>query len=162
MSLKYLPALQVDVAGWGSTVDAGPRPYRFIPVQVVPPGDVETVSFVLNILLIIINLIIIQTGEDAETLRIIESHIQANFANGLPPHLQVNAKTLEYLPGSDQSRIFVSSHGEFSSLRARDIQTILRRRLILVHGVPIDYNYGWDLESIDRLYDVDKKTNTHG
>jgi hypothetical protein len=104
----------------------------------------------------------VKTGEDAETLRIIESRIQADFKNGLPPHLQPNAKSREYVPGSDQSRIFVSRHSDFSGLHARDIQSILRQRLILVHGVPIDYDYGWDLESISRLYDVDKKTNVHG
>ena len=116
----------------------------------------------MNFPLIIINLKVIKTGEDAETLRKIESRIRADFLNGLPPHLQPNAKSMEYLPGSAQSRIFVSSHAEFSSLHPRDIQTILRQRLILVHGVPIDYNYSWDLESIDRLYDVDKTTNIHG
>jgi hypothetical protein len=56
----------------------------------------------------------------------------------------------------------VSPYSEFASLHARDIQSILRQRLILVHGVPIDYNYGWDLESMSRLYDVDKKTHIHG
>jgi hypothetical protein len=43
-----------------------------------------------------------------------------------------------------------------------DIQKILRERVILVHGNPIDYNYGWDLKSFGRLYDVDKKINVHG
>lgn len=56
----------------------------------------------------------------------------------------------------------MSSHSEFSNLQARDVQAILRERLILVHGVPIDYKYGWDLESMDRLFDVDKKVNVHG
>jgi hypothetical protein len=62
----------------------------------------------------------------------------------------------------DQSRIFVASHSEFSSLHSRDIQRILRDRAILVHGTPLDYNYGWDLESFGRLHDVDGKTNVHG
>lgn len=66
------------------------------------------------------------------------------------------------MPGSDQSRIFVASHSEFSSLNARDVQRILRERLILVHGNPFDYNYGWDLESFGRLYDVDKKISVQG
>jgi hypothetical protein len=80
----------------------------------------------------------------------------------LPPHLQQSAKSLAYTPGSDQSRIFVTSHAEFSSLNARDIQRILRERLILVHGNPFDYSYQWDLESFGRLFDVDKKTTVHG
>jgi hypothetical protein len=91
-----------------------------------------------------------------------ESRIQADFKSGLPPHLQPNAESMEYVPGSEQSRIYVSSHSEFSKLHASDIQGILRQRLILVHGVPIDCEYRWDLESIDRLFDVDKKINVHG
>lgn len=96
------------------------------------------------------------------TLRKIEARIKADFKDGLPPHLQPNAKSKDYVPGADQSRIYVSSHSEFLNLHAKDIQTILRERLILVSGVPIDYNYGWDLDSMDRLHDVDKKTNVHG
>jgi len=69
---------------------------------------------------------------------------------------------MEYEPGSDQSRIFVASHSEFTGLRARDIQKILRNRLILVHGVPSDYDYGWNLDSFGRLYDVDMKTLVQG
>ena len=80
----------------------------------------------------------------------------------MPPHLQPNANSKEYLPGTDQSRIYRCSHSEFSCLHPREIQTILREQLILVHGVPIDYKYGWDLESMDRLYDVDKKMQVHG
>ena len=56
----------------------------------------------------------------------------------------------------------MTSHSNFASLHAQDIQRILRERLILVHGVPLEYDYGWDLESFGRLYDVDKKTNVHG
>jgi len=66
------------------------------------------------------------------------------------------------MPGSDQSRIYVTSHSEFSALHARDIQKILRDRLILVHGNPLDYNYRWDLESFGRVYDVDKTTTVQG
>jgi hypothetical protein len=95
-------------------------------------------------------------------LRKIEASIQADFKNGLPPHLQPDAKSMTYTSGSDQSRIFVVSHAEFSSLHARDIQRILRDRLILVHGNPIDYAYGWDLESFGRVFDVDMKTTVHG
>lgn len=97
-----------------------------------------------------------------ETLRKVEACIQAKFKNGLPPHLQENAKSLEYVPGSEQSRIFVASHLEFSRLQAREIQKILRERLILVHGNPFDYNYGWDIESFGRLHDVDKKVSVQG
>lgn len=111
---------------------------------------------------IVFKLNIIKTGEDAETLRRIESLIQAGFRNGLPPHLQPNANSITYAPESDQSRIFVTSHSEFSSLGARDIQKILRDRLILVHGNPLDYAYGWDLHSIGRVYDVDRTTTVHG
>lgn len=66
------------------------------------------------------------------------------------------------MPGTEQSRIFVSSHSDFKRLHARDIQRILRNRLILVHGNPSDYEYGWDLESFGRLYDVDRKITAHG
>lgn len=69
---------------------------------------------------------------------------------------------MTYAPGSDQSRIFVASHSDFLSLDARDIQTILRERLILVHGNSFDYNYGWNLESFARLHDIDKKVWVHG
>jgi hypothetical protein len=41
-------------------------------------------------------------------------------------------------------------------------QGILRDRLILVHGHPFDHNYGWDLPSLGRLYDVDKKVDVLG
>jgi hypothetical protein len=92
----------------------------------------------------------------------VEALIQADFKNDLPPHLQPNAKSFAYVPGSDQSRIFVASYLEFKSLNARDIQKVLRERLILVHGVPFDYSYGWDLESFGQLYDVDKKVTVHG
>jgi hypothetical protein len=110
----------------------------------------------------IINLNIIQTGDDTETLRKVEALIKATFKSGKPPHLQPNAKSMQYLPGSDQSRIFVASHLEFSSMGAIEIQSILRERIILVHGNPLDYSYGWDLESFGRLYDVDKKVSIQG
>jgi hypothetical protein len=44
----------------------------------------------------------------------------------------------------------------------RDVQRILRDRIILVHGNPLDYSYGWDLGSFGRLYDVDKKIQILG
>lgn len=111
---------------------------------------------------VIINLKIIKTGDDTETLTKVEARIQANFKNGLPPHLQPNAQSFEYVPGSEQSRIFVASHSEFSRLKAKQIQHILRERLILVHGNPLDYGYGWDLESFGRLHDVDKNVSVQG
>jgi hypothetical protein len=95
-------------------------------------------------------------------LRKVEASIQGDFKNGLPPHLQPDANSRTYLPGSEQSRIFVTSHSEFTSLRASEIQNILRDRLVLVHGNPFDYDYGWDLESFGRVHDVDKKTAVHG
>ena len=100
--------------------------------------------------------------DDCRTLKKLEERIRADFKNGAPPHLQPSAQDLNYVPGSDQSRIYVTSHSNFASLHAQDIQRILRERLILVHGVPLEYDYGWDLESFGRLYDVDKKTNVHG
>lgn len=103
-----------------------------------------------------------KTGDDTETLRKLEARIQADFKNNLPPHLQPNAKSMEYVPGSEQSRIYVTSHSEFCSLHAKDIQKILCERIILVHGNPSDFSYGWDLESFARLYDVDKKATIHG
>jgi hypothetical protein len=57
---------------------------------------------------------------------------------------------------------FMALQSEFTRLHARDVQRILRERVILVHGNTFDYNYGWDLESFGRLYDVDKKTTVHG
>ena len=69
---------------------------------------------------------------------------------------------MDYLPGSNQSRIYVTSHSEFSKLHDRDIQRILRDRLILVHGNPIDYNPKWDLESFGHVYDVDMTTTVQG
>ena len=105
---------------------------------------------------------IYKTGDDAETLRKVEACIQAQFKDGLPPHLLANANSPTYAPGSSQSRIFVSSYSEFSGLEATEIQRILRHRLILVHGHSFDYDYGWDLQSFGRLYDVDKKVSVQG
>jgi hypothetical protein len=154
--------MAVDIAGWGSTVEAGPKPYRHVPVQIVPPGNVDSVSGYIFFPLLSISTSHYQTGDDVETLRIVEASIQADFKNGLPPHLQPDAKSMSYEPGSAQSRIFVASHSEFSSLRDRDIQRILRHRLILVHGNPIVSNFGWDLESFGQVHDVDALTTIHG
>lgn len=106
--------------------------------------------------------ILSQTGDDTETLNKLEARIQAGFQDGLPPHLQSSAKSMTYTPGSNQSRIFVASHSEFSSLDPREVQQILRERLILVHDTPFDYQYGWDLQSFGRLHDVDKKITVNG
>jgi hypothetical protein len=154
--------MAIDIAGWGSTKEAGPKPYRYVPVQIVPPGNVDSVSGHVFFPLLSISTSCHQTGDNFETLRIVEASIQADFKNGLPPHLQAEAKSKSYTPGSDQSRIFVASHSEFSSLRDRDIQRILRHRLILVHGNPMVSNFGWDLESFGQVHDVDGVTTIHG
>lgn len=106
--------------------------------------------------------IINKTGDDTDTLRKVEARIKDGFRDGLPPHLQLNASSLEYEPGSDQSRIFVSSYADFSDMDSADIQGVLRQRVILVHGHAFDCNYGWDLASMGRLYDVDKKVSVLG
>lgn len=97
-----------------------------------------------------------------KTLEKLEARIQSDFKHGLPPHLQPDAKSMEYKPGTDQSRIFVASSSEFARLHARDVQRILRERIILVHGNSFDYDYRWDLESFGRLFDVDRKTTIQG
>ena len=132
-----------------------------MPVQIVPPGDVTIVSG--NICFVCHHQSqFTQTGDDTETLRKVEARIQADFKNSLPPHLQPDSKNMEYVPGSGQSRIYVTSHSEFYSLHARDIQRILRDRLILVHSNPLDYDYGYNLESFGRVYDVDRQTSIQG
>jgi len=69
---------------------------------------------------------------------------------------------MAYSPGSDQSRIFVSSSSEFSRLDPVDIQNVLRHRVILVHGLAFDFDYGWDLPSFARVYDIDRKISVLG
>ena len=54
-----------------------------------------------------LNLNKIKTDNDVQILSKIEARIQADFKDGFPPHLSENAKSLKYLPGSDQSQIFV-------------------------------------------------------
>ena len=103
-----------------------------------------------------------KTGDDTDTLRKVEARLQAEFQDGVPPHLLPSAGSMAYITGSDQSRIFTSSHSEFSRLEAADVQGILRERLILVHGHPLDHNYGWDLPSLGRVYDVEKKITVLG
>lgn len=63
---------------------------------------------------------------------------------------------------SDQSRFFVSPHSEYVTLTSEEILGVLRHRNIIVHGHPVTYDYGWDLNSFGRLYDVDKKTTIQG
>jgi hypothetical protein len=99
---------------------------------------------------------------DTETLQKVEAQIQANFQNGLPPHLLPQAKDITYTPGMDQSCIFVMSQSKFSTLCTRNAQSILRQQVILVHGNVFDQKYGWDLESFGQLYDVDKKVMVQG
>lgn len=144
----------IDCRGWCESLstcpgaDCAPWPCRF--------GERKYPHSLTN------SLNITKTGDDTDTLRKVEARIRSGFQDGLPPHLLPNATSLEYVPGSAQSRIFVSSHKEFSGLQAADIQGILRQRLILVHGHPFDYNYGWDLPSFGRVYDVDKKVSVLG
>ena len=95
-------------------------------------------------------------------MRKVEASIQSEFKNGLPPHLQPDAKSKMYIHHSEQSRIFVTSHSEFKTLHAGEIQNILCDCLVLVHGNPLDYDYGWDLESFRWVHDVDQKTVVHG
>lgn len=127
----------------------------------MPPGNVESVSRKHLLLAINFNNDI-KTGDDTETLRRLEGLIQSKFVNGLPPHLQPNARSRAYVPGCNQSRIFVASHSDFSRLEDREVQAILRQRIILVHDNPLGYDYKWDLKSFARLYDVEKKTTIHG
>ena len=117
--------MSVDVAGWGSTFEAGQKPYTHVPVEIVPPGNPDLVSLKIYISFFL-NFDITKTGDDAETLRIVEALMRANFKDGVPPHLQPKAQSLTYEPGSDQSRIFVTSHSEFTRLHAREVQGILR------------------------------------
>lgn len=129
--------------------------------MIVPPGDVASVSVNKSIRFLSIS-IFAQTGEDTQTLNIIEARIQAEFKDGLPPHLQPNARSLSYTPGSTQSGIFVCSKQEFKGMDDSTVQAILRDRIILSHGHSFDHQYQWDLPSFGRLYDVDKKITVHG
>lgn len=103
-----------------------------------------------------------KTGLDAETLRLLEQRVQEGFVDGLPPHLLPSARSLQYTPKSDQSRFFVSPHSEYMNLTSHQILGVLSQRHILVHGHPFDHDYGWNLESFARLYDVDRPTTVHG
>jgi hypothetical protein len=145
----------IDCRSWSETIPTCACPDR--PTRKSRIGKIYKVFA-----LWLISTNIIKTGDDTETLRILEARIQAEFKKGLPPHLQPDAGNLAYVPGSDQSRIFVAPHSEFKSMDDRVIQRILRNRIILVHGVQQDYAYKWDLKSMGRVYDVDKKVTVHG
>ena len=36
--------MAVDIAGWGSMYECGPMPLHHVPVLIVPPGNVASVS----------------------------------------------------------------------------------------------------------------------
>jgi hypothetical protein len=129
--------------------------------MIVPPGDVASVSIIKLIHFQSISTIV-QTEADTKTLNIIEARIQAEFKDGLPPHLQPDAQSLRYTPGSTQSGIFVCSSEELKAMDDSRVQGILRDRIILSYGHGFDQHYRWDLPSLGRLYDVDKKTTVHG
>lgn len=104
----------------------------------------------------------VKTGVDAETLRNLERRVQEAFVDGLPPHLLPSARSLAYMPKSNQSRLFVAPHSEYINLTPQQILGVFRERHILIHGHPFDHEYGWNLESFARLYDVDRPTTVHG
>lgn len=101
-------------------------------------------------------------GADAETLRQLEIRVQEGFVDGVPPHLLSSATSLIYTPNSNQSRFFVAPHSEYIQLNQQQILGVLRQRNIIVHGQSFNHEYGWNLESFARLYDVDRMTTVHG
>jgi hypothetical protein len=105
---------------------------------------------------------LLKTGIDAETLQRLERQVQEGFIDGVPPHLLPSARSLTYAANSNQSRFFVTPHSEYISLTPETILGVLRKRHIIVHGHPFDHQYGWNLDSFARLYDVDKMTTVHG
>jgi hypothetical protein len=104
----------------------------------------------------------VKTGVDAETLQQLETRVREGFVDGLPPHLLSSARGLVYTPESNQSRFFVAPHQEYLKLTPQEILGVFRDRHILVHGHPFDHEYGWNLDSFGRLYDVDAITTVHG
>jgi hypothetical protein len=88
--------------------------------------------------------------------------VQEGFIDGVPPHLLPNARSLTYTANSDQSRFFVAPHSDYINLSPQTILGVLRARHIIVHSHPLDHQYGWNLDSFARLYDVDKITTVHG
>ena len=103
-----------------------------------------------------------KTGLDAETLRLLEKRVQEGFIDGVPPHILPSATRLTYTPNSHQSRFFVAPHSEYINLTPQTILGVLRERHIIVHDHPFADQYGWNLDSFARLYDVDKITTVHG
>ena len=59
-SKKFHLTLHADIAGWGSTSDGGAKAYRHIPVNIVPPGNIDmaSVSFWIETLFFDRNLIV--------------------------------------------------------------------------------------------------------
>ena len=41
---KFHPTFYADIAGWGSTSEGGAKAYRHVPIEIVPPGNVDMVS----------------------------------------------------------------------------------------------------------------------
>lgn len=101
-------------------------------------------------------------GIDAETLRRLETRVQEGFIDGVPPHLLPTAQSLMYEPDSHQSRFFTAPHSEYVKLSSDTIQGVFRQRHILIHGNTFNYEYGWNLESFGRLYDVEMRTSIQG
>ena len=88
--------------------------------------------------------------------------MKEGFVDGVPPHLLLSARSLSYKAKSHQSRFFVASHSEYINLTPQTILGVLRERHIIVHSHPFNHEYGWNLDSFARLYDVDKPTTVHG
>jgi hypothetical protein len=104
----------------------------------------------------------VKTGADAETLRRLESRVREQFVDGLPPHIWPSARSLTYSDHCNQSRFFVASHSEYLRLTPQQILGVFRDRNIIVHGHPFNHEYGWNLETFGRLYDIDKLTTVQG
>ena len=43
-SKKFHLTLHADIAGWGSTSDGGAKAYQHIPVNIIPPGNIDMAS----------------------------------------------------------------------------------------------------------------------
>ena len=43
-SEKFHLTFYTDIAGWGSTSEGGAKAYQHVPTEIVPPGNVDTVS----------------------------------------------------------------------------------------------------------------------
>lgn len=91
-----------------------------------------------------------------------EAKIRENDQENLPPHLCAEARILDYNTDSSPSRICVFPYVEYIQHKPAMIQRILRDRHILVHGVPLEHEYGWDIETLGTVWDVDKPTTVQG